>query len=536
MQIIVCPNCGKLSGFKRSLGLGGFLWFCSLPAPPSASNTVRPPTQSPSSRKSLLLLAVAGTLALAQSSCSGLHNACTTNCGGGSADSSLSITISDTPPANTSVVSFTLPIIGITLTPSSGSAVSVYSSNPSTDFELTRLQSDTNFITTQKVAAGTYTAVNVTVAAPSGVFYNSSSTAFGTCHAGSICDLAGGAATITYTFPTGSRLVLTSGAHQWLNLDFNYNSAIVTTSGIGIDVTQTGVMTATTTVPSGVPSGSFANIDDFTGSITAISSSSITLRSSIRGSLTATLSSSIPVYDPLNQCTGGGSLTCIGKGSIVSLQAVLSTTGVLTTTSLDVIDKSPTPADEVEGTIYGLCSGGTSYGIILSDSTILTASSPLTSAGFGSAVCLTPGTAARFATDDGILTGQSGVPVSAGFSSPSDFLVGQTVRAQITGATSGTNTINATGTEFILRFSRITVTVGTPSSLTFSISALPAFMASQFTVTPQVQTYINATLLEGITSISSLQSGQNVSISTLILNPATASTQFAFQAAKVRQP
>ena len=60
MQIIVCPNCGKLNGFKRSLGLGRFLWFCSLPAPPSASNTVRPPTQSPSSRKFLLLLAVAG--------------------------------------------------------------------------------------------------------------------------------------------------------------------------------------------------------------------------------------------------------------------------------------------------------------------------------------------------------------------------------------------------------------------------------------------------------------------------------------------
>jgi hypothetical protein len=488
-----------------------------------------------SPRKSLLLLVVAATLALALSSCSGLHSACTTNCGGG--DTSLSITISDTPPTNTSIVSFTLPIIGITLTPSSGSAVSVFSSNPSADFELTRLQSDTNFITTQKVAAGTYTAVNVTVAAPSGVLYNSSTSPFGTCLAGAVCDLTGATATITYTFPTSSQLVLTSGGNQWLNLDFAYNNAIVsTTNSVGIDVTQTGVMTATTTVPPGIPSGNFANIDDFTGSITAISSSSITVQSSIRGSMTATLSSSIPVYDPLNQCTGGGSLTCIGKGSIVSVQAVLSTTGVLTATSLDVIDKSPTPADEVEGTIYGLCSGGTSYGIILSDSTIFTSSSPLTSAGFGSAVCLAPGTAARFGIDDGILTGQSGVPVSAGFSSPSDFLVGQTVRALITGATSGTNTINATATEFILRFSRITVTVGTASSLTFSITAVPAYMSSQFTTIPQVQTYQNATLLEGTTSISNLQAGQNVAISALLLNPATSSTQFDFQAAKVRLP
>jgi hypothetical protein len=323
-----------------------------------------------------------------------------------------------------------------------------------------------------------------------------------------------------------------------LNLDFDYNNAIVrTSSSVGIDVTQTGVMTATSTVPVGVPKGNFANIDDFTGSITAISSSSITVQSSIRGSMTATLSSSTLVYDPEDQCTGGGSLTCIGKGSIVSVQAVLSTTGVVSATSLDVIDKSSTPSDEVEGTIYGRCNGGSSFGMILSDSTIFTSRSPLTSASFGSAVCLTPGQPAGFAIDSGILTGQAGVPVgNAGFLSASDILVGQTVRAKVTGATNGTNIINATATEFILRFSRITVTVGTVSSLTFAISALPAFMASQFTVTPQVQTYLNATLLEGISSISSLQNGQNVSISTLILNPATASTQFGFQAAKVGQP
>jgi hypothetical protein len=486
-----------------------------------------------SSRKSLLLLVMAAALALAQSSCSGLHNQCTTNCGGG--DSSLSITISDTPPTNTSIVSFTLPIIGITLTPTSGSQVPVFSPSSSAYFELTRLQSDTNFIATNKVAAGTYTAVNVTVAAPSGVFYNSSTTAFGTCVAGGVCDITGAAATITYTFPASSQLVLTANANQWLNLDFNYNNAIVTTSGIGIDVTQTGVMTATTKVPTGVPSGDFANIDDFTGSITAISSSSITVQSSIRGSMTATLSSSIPVYDPQNQCTGGGSLTCIGKGSIVSLQAILSTTGVLTATSLDVIDKSPTPADEVEGTIYGFCTGSSSYGIILSDSTIFTSSSPLTGVGFGSAVCLTPGTAAGFVVDSGILTGQSGVPQgnAPGFQGASDILVGQTVRAKITGATSGTNIINATATEFILRFSRFTATVGTSSNLVFTLSSLPAYFGT-FPLPSQVQTYQTATLLEGLSSINSLTSGQNVSITTLILNPA--STQFPFHAAKVRLP
>lgn len=488
------------------------------------------------STKSLLSLVVATTLALALSSCSGLNSH--GGGGGGGGDSMLSITISDTPPTNTAMISFSLPIIGITLTPSSGSPVSVFSPSSSASFELTRLQSDTNLIiANQKVAAGTYTAVNVTVAGPAGVFFNSSSTAFGTCVAGAVCDITGSAATITYTFPTSSPLVLTSNTNQWLDLDFNYNNAVVSTStAVSIDVTQTGVLTATSTVPAGVSSGNFANIDDFTGSVTAISSSSITVQSSVRGSLTAAVTSTTPVFDPQAQCSGGGSLSCISKGTIVSVQAVLSNTGVLSATSVDVIDASPTPADEVEGMIYGLCPGGNSYGLILSDSTIFTASSPLTSATFGQVVCLTPSQTALFAMDTGILTGQSGVPVgNAGFTSASDIYAGQTIRAKVTGATSGTNVINATATEFLLRFSRITVTVGTPASLTFSLSALPPFI-TEFTTMPQVQTYQNATLLEGLTSINSLQSGQSVSISALLLNPATAGTQFDFQAAKVRQP
>ena len=488
-------------------------------------------------RKSLLLLVVATTMTLALNSCSGLHNACTTNCGGG--NSKLSVTISDTPPSNTSIVSFSMPIIGITLTPSSGTAVSIFSSNPSTDFELTRLQSDTSFLlANQSIAAGTYTAVNVTVAAPSGVLINSTNTAFGTCTAGAVCYLTGAAATITYTFPSSSPLVLTGNSDQWLNLDFNYNDALVSNNGISIDVTQTGVLTASTTVPAGVSSGNFANIDDFTGSVTSISGSSITVQSSVRGSLTAAIASTTPVYDPQGQCTGGGSLACIGQGSIVSVQAVLSSSGVLNATSLDVIDASSAPADEVEGTVYGLCSNS-GVGLILSDSTIFTASSPLTSASFGSPVCLTPGQAVGFSIDTGTLTGQSGVPIgNAGFTSASDLLVGQTIRVKVTGATSATSTtpITATATDFILRFSRITVTVNTASTLTFSVSALPAFMSSQFSVMPQVQTYQNATLLEGLTSINSLQNGQNVSISALLLNPTTASTQFPLQAAKVRLP
>jgi uncharacterized protein DUF4382 len=488
------------------------------------------------SRKYLVLAVFAAILSL--SSCSGVHNRCVTNCGG-NGNAMLSVSISDTPPANTTVVSFTLPIVGISLTPSSGSQVSVTST--AANFELTRLQSDSDVVVTNaSVAAGTYTAVNVTVGAASGTFINNSGSAVGVCAAGTpfrVCGIPSGATTtITFTFPAGAPLVLTSGAHQWLDLDFNYNNAIVTTNGIGIDMQQANVLTATTTVPTGVPSGDFANVDDFTGRVmaTPTTAGGITLNSTARGSLTATINGSTQVFDPQGLCSTAGiaTLSCIKVGSIVSLQGVLTNTGTVLATSLDIIDFSSTPVDEVEGTIYpSNCNGGANFGMIISDSSITTSGSPLASAGFGSGVCLTLGSAVTFPVDFGILTGQPGLPAinGPGFQNANDLLAGQTIRARVTGATTGTNGINATATAMILRFSRLTGTVNSVSGATFIIGGLPTYITA-FTVPPSVQTYTNATLFENATNLAG-----TVSISALFYNPIGGPTQ-PLQAAKVRQP
>lgn len=482
-------------------------------------------------------LFVLGMVTLAAlNSCSGLKTPCTTNCGG-SGNASLSITISDTTPTGASVVSFSLPIIGITLTPSSGSPVSVFSSSSGTAFELTRLQTDTNLIANNvSVAPGTYTAINVTVAAPSGVFLNTSSASMGSCVASAVCALSGSAATITYTFSPS--MTLTANANQWLDLDFNYNNAVVAGSSgaLSIDLTQSGVMTATSTVPTGIASGAFANLDDYTGSVTAVSSSSVTVESSLRGSATFTINSSTQVIDPLGQCTNASTpLACIQSGSIISVQGVLTTAGVPTATSLDIIDISTSPADEVEGIIYpSSCNGGSNYGMIISDSEIFTSGSPLTSAGFGSGVCLTLSSSAAFAVDTGLLT-QSGVASGSsfpGFAGSQDILAGQMVRAKITGAASSSSTINATATELILRFSRLTGTVSTTAGTTgFTISNLPPYLGTTFSTAPTVLTS-TATLLEGADSVGDLTG--TVSMSALYLN-ANDGAQYWFEAQKVRQ-
>ena len=442
--------------------------------------------------------------------------------------------MSDAATASTPVASFTLPVVGITLTPSTGSAVTLFSTG---NFELTKLQTDTALVATNvKVPAGNYTAVNVTVAAPSGVYFNLSGGTLGSCLANSICAITGAATTITYSFATP--LALNSNATQWLNLDFNYNNSIVTTTNnaVAIDMTQSGVMTASSTVPTGVASGNFANVDDFSGQITAINSTSITVTSKLRGSLTASINANTQWFDPLSQCSGGASISCVGVGSVVSVQSLLNTSGLVIASSVDVIDPSQSPSDEVEGILIApsSCTGGS--GLILSDSVINTSGSPLASASFGSGLCISINPNAPYGVDSGILTTQPGVPSGtsvAGFRQTSDLLTGQMVRMQISGAASGSNgLINATANYMLLRFSRLTGTISSTSGTSFYISGLPGYLGTSFNTAPQVFTYVNGTLLEGASSVGSLTG--TVSMSSLYMN-VNGGAIYWFQAAKARQ-
>lgn len=485
------------------------------------------------SRKFLVFAVIIAAVSLC--SCSGVKNRCVTNCViNGNAN--LSISISDTPPANTTILSFTLPIIGIKLTNSAGTDVAVFSPGSAANFELTRLQSDSDVVVTNaSVPADTYTSLTVSLGNPSGVFANNSGAAVGNCPGAnpfSVCGISGTFTNITV--PLGN-LRLNADANQWLDLDFNYNNAIDTSSGIKINLGLANVLAVNTTTPVGVPSGNFADVDDFTGRVTAVSNSSITLSSTARGNLTATISSSIPVFDPQGLCGATVNLSCIGVGSVVSLQGVLTTAGTVAGSSLNVIDASKTPADEVEGTIYpSNCNGGANFGMILSDSSITTGGSPLAGSSFGTGICLTVSPTASFLVDFGILTGQPGLPATNnGFSTASDLLAGQTIRAKITGAASGANGVNVTATAMILRFSRLTGTLGTLSPPAFFINGLPTYITA-FTVPPSVQTYTNATLFEGAADAGSLTSGATVSVAALFYNPIGGPLQ-PLQAAKVRQ-
>jgi len=495
------------------------------------------------SKRALFLLGISAIFVL--SSCSGLKTAvCTTNCTV-SGNASLTISLYDTPPTGTSVLNFTLPIAGISLTPSSSSGSPQPVTTVTSSVEVTRLQSDSAIIVDQaSVPAADYTAINVTLGPTSttnNLFINTSGStiAYGThsCVNGAICALPVGA---IYTISVPLTLNLSANQNQWIGLDFNLNKAITSSSGITVDFSQTGVLAATTTTRTGIPSGSVDTLEDFTGVVTAYTAgSSITVKSAIRGvSLTALLSTNTE-YDlapsSYSLCQGAAS-ACVTVGSTVSVDAVVSSGGTFTATEVDLLDA--TAVDEVEGIIYPTTTAG-EFGMVLADDEVSASGNATLSAGtYGSGVLLTIN-ATNYSVDTKTLSSQLSQPV-VGFSSGSDLLGGQVVRAQISGISKDNNgNITATANNMLLRYSRLSGTLNSVAGSAFTVASLPGYiyaLNTSLSSTPQVYTYLGLTAFDGISGLSdpTLQAGTTtVSIRALYLNsPAT----YPFQAAKVRVP
>jgi len=501
----------------------------------------------------LLFTAVAAALL---SSCSGVKNPCTTDCGG-SGNANVTVTIFDTPPAGTTVLSFTLPIVGITLTPSSGSQVSIYEPTVLQPTEVTRLQTDsTLLVSAASVPSGTYTALNITIATTSGTFINASGASISYSLNGSttncgnlrVCNLPASAAT---TVAVPINLTLNANQFQWIGIDVNLNNAILSTSGISVDFTQPNVFTATTTPRTGLPTGAVDTIEDFTGQVTAVNNSSITIQNSITGqSLTATLvtgASSNTQFSvapsTYSGCNTSDPTTCLLVGGIVSMNANLASNGTLTATQIDGLDV--TPRDEIEGIIYPASVTPGQVGLILLDKTSASGNSVLSASTttFGTPFYLdATSNNVTYNVDSGPLT-NSGFS-TVGFSGVGSLLAGQRVRVQVANVGVVNNVNTATAVNVLLRWSRVSATVNSIAGNAFTLTDIPVYMSSMTNglnpgvpVNPQVNSYPGYTAFDGVTGTtdSNFQVGTSLALRALFLDTGSGA-QYSFQADKIRVP
>ena len=511
-------------------------------------------------RKTLSFLPILLLTVLSLAGCSGPYKGGLNPPGNGTATVSFTL-VSDTPPASPSLLSYKVSVLSVTLTPTTGTAITL-TPNPAPVIELMRLQSDTAFLGTKlNVPVGAYTSITVSLGSPQITFLNNTtatitnaSSASGSCVVNAICTISPNAAGLPkISFP----LTLSSNGQVGVGIDFNLSNSITVTGGT-MTVTFTPA-TAGVNILSAFnlqrPNANLATnqlelLEDFTG-VVSISGSNVKITSATRGTLTADTTNSFVDPSPDGSiCRTTSSSTfasCAVAGQIASVDAFLNNDGTISLKEFEPLNA--TQQDFIEGIVAVSPTNPTQFTIVTTDKINAATNSVITTLNTGDVV-----TVNITALKQNFLVDSKGLVLTP-FASYNDFngqtttsaiFPGQTVALHLTAftAASGTTLAVATADTVILRWSRIRANVVSTTAASINVDTLPAYFGFSTSFQPVVQAFLTNPLgTDGVTNLdgvanntSSLTIGQPVGLRVLYFQTPGITANPAFFAAKIRLP
>ena len=246
------------------------------------------------------------------------------------------VTVSDQPPTGINVFSFQLTITGgCLLTSAEAGATSctgaqnLFPVAPDTiQFANLGTPVASDVVSNADVQAGTYTGVllmfgtgtaTVTVD-PGSDFTDGNGT---TCDntAGTtplVCQLAPAVSSSTVTANFSAPVTLTSGTPVQIAIDLNVGSSLVNTTGT-LSINPTATVTENSTVGT---DGNLVDVSQVTGTVTAVTASSVTITDSATGeSLTLNVPSTTVVtnFPTSATCTTANTFACVQTGNVVTV-------------------------------------------------------------------------------------------------------------------------------------------------------------------------------------------------------------------------
>jgi hypothetical protein len=480
-------------------------------------------------KQALVLVTLLG--ALCMNSCSHGQLVCVTNCGGGSA--TLNVTMSAvpfTPPAGTSLLSFSITITGMSLSPATGSDINIPLATTTYTLDATKLQSDSAFMGQglATIPAGTYNKVTLMVSSASVTFCTQPSPGTAGCAGGSVATVTSNPLVSTPSSPIS--LTLAASDQKGLQLQFNMvpgltlNGQVVTALTLApVSGTILGAV-ALPPLKSSLASGQLDFVEDFTGVVTAVTATAVTIQTSEHGAITATSNSSTS-FSPNCLKSGIGTAEnfsqCVALGQLASIDAALNPDGTFTLLEYDPLEASA--SDWIEGTVTSVPTSSTQFQIVANDLFLKTSGSKIGANLLPAApVTVNLGTGATFGVDT---KGQI-VPLADAnlFSSSNDTTVlrpGQTVAVRVASFTAaGVGPAVATVDTVVLRFTRVTGSLSSaPTQNSISIQNLPLYFGATAPLVVQLnQTVVpsgEATNFDGAAVATDLVVGQTVSIRAL---------------------
>jgi len=437
----------------------------------------------------------------------------TTNPQAGS--STVNFVVQDTPPTDTTVLSFQIQITGAVLQPGNVSLLP----RPVT-VDLAQLVSDTAFLSSTVVGSATYSSLDLTFANPQITILNDTGapivTPYQTCPSGQVCTFVPPINPINLTISSGVfPLTLTASTPAGLNLDLSIPDILQSDLSLTF---KNGTSVNLSLLSARTLAAEQAQIDDVLGVVQSTGTNQVTIQTALGNILVLTTDSSTLYNFPFDVCSANN-FSCLGANQIVTANLSLLGEGGLKANSISFSDNAGTSV--AQGVIVSVASGTpvSSFQMVVHGA--LPSSSGLL---IGDLVTVNIQNGATFSVGT---PGYPAVP-NASFASGADLTVGQEVQAEVTGdlVTGGSKSFSSG--RLLLESSQFVGQVAAidSSNSAFTANALPRLFSHAFPATTQVdvQTASSTDFVNlSPASLSGLTVGQHVGVKGPLFNTTSVS-------------
>jgi hypothetical protein len=432
--------------------------------------------------------------------------------------SAVTLTVTDAPPTGVTVLSFEVTINSAVLNPGNVQLVT----NPHR-IEMKQLETDSAFLSTMNVPAGTYQSITVNITNPELTVMNNSGAAIGNCANNSVCHLEPAAAgNVTFSsspFP----VVLAGGSPTGFQVDLNVANLISNT--LGVDFNAAGAIKVAQLPLAGQPNDNnqLDDVDDLLGTAENLDAadSKFTLHTTSGDFLIQANSSTQFEFEG---CTADN-FSCIQTGQIVEVDSEVMSGGAFIARKIEAEgnekgDDDNQGENEMEGIIFKI-DDSTHFEFV-----VLNQVSDANNAVLGNPVIVTLSNP-QFQVDANGLNVPSALQGAFEQATDTSLLIpGQEVQIRSTsGANPPGSPITITANRVRLRETQFTATVsGAPAPPNFTVGALPGLFTSMGVTSIVVQTS-SQTNFQGGAGLSSLADQNQVSLRGLLFanggNPPT---------------
>jgi hypothetical protein len=402
----------------------------------------------------------------------------------------VSITITDAPPANVTILSFEVTVTSATLNPGSVPLIS----SPRI-IEVKELEADSAFLSTLNVPTGTYQSITVNFANPEITFLNQTGAVLAGCANNTVCEIqSNNAGSATYSgapFP----VTITTGVASALRLDVNVANVITPT--LGVDFSAANAVTVQQLATHG--SGETDEMDDLVGVVQNpnLLNQNFTLHT-MHGDFLITTDANTE-YE-IHGCSASN-FNCLQTGQVVQVDVRLLTGGVMDAKRIELDDE--VEDNEAEGVVTKI-DDATHFEMVVLDELPLTAN-----VNIGNPITVTLSSASFQIKSDGLSVPSALQNAFQAATTTSQLLPGQVVEVRVTSFAAGPP-ISVTTDRVRLSMTQFTGIVMAIALPNFTLGSLPAIFTNAG-INSIVVVTSNQTDVDGSTNINALLDGNTVS-------------------------